>query len=66
MLETNLVNSLAVFRRILEKTRGTERTILVSMLYVDVNIIQSKGETRKIRKAIQKMGFTYLSALPAR
>lgn len=63
---TNLNDALQIVQGIIDQnTPGDQRKTLVSMVYGDMNSLQGKGITRKLRKALRSLGFSYHSALPA-
>lgn len=63
---TNVDNALQVVQDIIHQNPpGLLQKTLVSMVYGDMNSLQGKGTTRKLRKTLQRMEFSYHSALPA-
>ena len=63
---TNVDNALQVVQDIIhQNSPGLLQKTLVSMVYGDMNSLQGKGITRKLRKTLRRMGFRYHSALPA-
>lgn len=63
---TNVNDALQIVQGIINQNPpGVLQKTLVSMVYGDMNFLQGKGITRKLRKTLRRMGFSYHSALPA-
>lgn len=62
---TNVNDALQIVQGIINQNPPSSAKTLVSMVYGDMNFLQGKGITRKLRKTLRRMGFSYHSALPA-
>lgn len=63
---TNVNDALQIVQGIINQNPpGELQRTLVSMVYGDMNSLQGKGITRKLRKTLRSLGFGSHSALPA-